>query len=119
VFPENRERGLTVGPRLARRGMPVGASMREEQAHLRPPNIEFGAGRIGERRNPKEATHVEAGEGRSREDPAQGATQTGRHVIEGTTGIATPLHRVSLRPGVLATPPDATLAVDLSRYLQA
>ena len=98
--------------------MPVGASMREEQAHLRPPNIEFGAGRIGQRRNPKEATHVEAGEGRSREDPAQGAAQAGGHIVEGAARIAAPVHRVSLRPGVSGTPPDETVAVDLFRRLE-
>src|SRR6266581_1432078 len=35
------------------------------QLHLRPPNIEFGAGWIGQRRNSKETAHVEAGERRS------------------------------------------------------
>src|SRR5207244_5617894 len=70
------------------------------------------------RRNPKETAHVEAGEGRSREDPAQRAPQTGGHIVEGAARITTPVHRVSLRPGVRGTPPDETVAVDLFRCLE-
>src|SRR3989442_14581003 len=87
--------------------------VRKQQAHLRPPHIEFGAGRIGKCRNSKETAHVEAGERRTREDPAEGAAEARRHIVEGAAEIATPVHRGSPRPGVPGSRPDEAVAMDL------
>src|SRR5213079_2290150 len=109
---------LTVCPRLARCGVPMGPSMREEQSHLRPAHIQLGTGRVRQSGNTKKAADIEAGEGRARHDPAERAAQAGRHVFEGACGIAAPVHRSALRARVARTSPDQAVVVYFHRRLK-
>src|SRR5881398_3373258 len=113
IAPEDAEGRLPVGPGLSRSGMSMGPGMREEQSHLRPAHVQFRAGRVRQCRYRKKAADVKAGKGRARQDPAERAAQTGRHVGKGACGIAAPVHGISLRAGVSRASPDEPVIVYL------
>src|SRR5881397_4447003 len=118
IAPEDAERRLTIGPNLARRSMSVGPCVREEQSHLRPANVEFGTGWVRQCGSPKKATDVEAGKRGTRHDPAERATQAGRHVRKGAGGITAPMHRGPLRARIAGTSPDQAVTMDLFRRIK-
>src|SRR5436305_10246678 len=68
IAPKDAERRLTIGPWLARRGMPVRPGVREEQSHLRPAHVQFRTWRVRQRGYIKKAADDENGKSHTRKD---------------------------------------------------